>query len=122
LNIGVIARVPLDEGSLGGKMTAETKFPSDDWRSKYFSPENLTQTLARVEKLKPVIPKNMSLPDAALRFILSDATVSTTIVGMRKLAHVRQNIAMSDAGPLDAALLQALKKHRWDRTPQPWSD
>jgi aryl-alcohol dehydrogenase-like predicted oxidoreductase len=43
-------------------------------------------------------------------------------VGMRKLAHVRQNIAMSDAGPLDAALLQALKKHRWDRTPQPWSD
>ena len=27
LNIGVIARVPLDEGSLGGKMTAETKFP-----------------------------------------------------------------------------------------------
>jgi aryl-alcohol dehydrogenase-like predicted oxidoreductase len=122
MNVGVIARVPLDEGSLGGKMTAETKFPADDWRSKYFSPENLTQTVARVEKLKPAIPKNMSLPDAALRFILSDPTVSTTIVGMRKPDHVRQNIAMSDAGPLDAALLQALKKHRWDRTPQPWSD
>jgi aryl-alcohol dehydrogenase-like predicted oxidoreductase len=122
MNVGVIARVPLDEGSLGGKMTAETKFPADDWRSKYFSPENLTQTVARVEKLKPAIPKNMSLPDAALRFILSDPTVSTTIVGMRKPDHVRQNIAMSDAGPLDATLLQALKKHRWDRTPQPWSD
>ena len=122
LNIGVIARVPLDEGSLGGKMTAETKFPASDWRSKYFSPENLTQTLARVEKLKPAIPKNMSLPDAALRFILSDPTVSTTIVGMRKPDHVRQNIAMSDAGPLDHGLLQLLKKHRWDRTPQPWSD
>jgi aryl-alcohol dehydrogenase-like predicted oxidoreductase len=122
LNIGVIARVPLDEGSLGGKMTAETKFPANDWRSKYFSPENLQQTLARVEKLKPAIPKNISLPDAALRFILSDATVSTTIVGMRKPDHVRQNFAMSDAGPLDDGLLQTLKKHRWDRTPQPWSD
>jgi hypothetical protein len=41
---------------------------------------------------------------------------------MRKPDHVRQNIAMSDAGPLDDGLLQTLKKHRWDRTPQPWSD
>jgi aryl-alcohol dehydrogenase-like predicted oxidoreductase len=122
LNIGVIARVPLDEGSLGGRMTAQSTFPESDWRSKYFSPDNLKNTLARVDKLKPVVPKDMSLPDAALRFVLSDPTVSTTIVGMRKLDHVRQNIAMSDAGPLDAAVLRILKGHRWDRTPQPWSD
>ena len=122
LNIGVIARVPLDEGSLGGKMTAQTKFPESDWRSKYFSPDNLNKTLARVEKLRPVIPKNMSMPEVALRFILSNPTVSTTIVGMRKPEHVRQNIAVSDAGPLNADVLQALSKHRWDRTPQPWSD
>jgi aryl-alcohol dehydrogenase-like predicted oxidoreductase len=48
--------------------------------------------------------------------------VSTTIAGMRKPGHVRENIAVSDAGPLNAELLQKLKKHRWDRTPQPWSD
>jgi hypothetical protein len=41
---------------------------------------------------------------------------------MRKLDHVRHNIAMSDAGPLDAALLGKLKSHRWDRKPQPWAD
>jgi aryl-alcohol dehydrogenase-like predicted oxidoreductase len=122
LNVGVIARVPLDEGSLGGRMTAQTKFPEDDWRSKYFSPDNLKNTLARVDKLKPALPRGMNLPDAALRFILSDPTVSTTIVGMRKPEHARQNIAVSDAGPLEAGLLQTLKKHRWDRTPQPWSD
>jgi aryl-alcohol dehydrogenase-like predicted oxidoreductase len=122
LNIGVIARVPLDEGSLGGKMTAQTKFSKSDWRSKYFSPDNLKKTVARVEKLKSALPKNVSLPEAALRFILSNPTVSTTIVGMRKPDHVRQNIAMSDAGPLDADMLQALRKQRWDRTPQPWSD
>ena len=122
LNIGVIARVPLDEGSLGGKMTAQTKFPKDDWRSGYFGPDNLMKTMARVDKLKPVLPKGMSLPEAALRFVLSNPTVTTTIVGMRKPEHVRQNIAASDAGPLKKDLLQTLTKHRWDRTPKPWSD
>jgi len=122
LNIGVIARVPLDEGSLGGKMTAETKFPESDWRSKYFGPDNLAKTLKRVDALKRVLPAGMTLPEMAMRFVLSNGDVSTTIVGMRKLEHVRQNIALSDAGALDAALLAKLKSHRWDRTPQRWSD
>ena len=52
LNIGVIARVPLDEGSLGGKMTAQTRFPETDWRAKYFGPENLSATLPRVDALR----------------------------------------------------------------------
>jgi aryl-alcohol dehydrogenase-like predicted oxidoreductase len=122
LNIGVIARVALDEGSLGGKMTLETRFPESDWRSKYFGSENLAKTIPRVEKLKAVLPGSMSLPEMALRFVISDPVVSTTIIGMRKLDHVRQNIALSDAGPLESSLLQALKPHRWDRTPQRWSD
>jgi len=122
LNIGIIARVPLDEGSLGGKMTAETRFPNDDWRSRYFGPENLKNTVARVDKLKPLVPRSMTLPDMALRFILSNSDVSTTIVGMRKPDHVRQNTAVSDAGPLDPALLRSLRPHRWDRKPRPWSD
>jgi aryl-alcohol dehydrogenase-like predicted oxidoreductase len=122
LNIGVIARVPLDEGSLGGKMTPQTTFPKGDWRAMYFGPKNLIPTLERVDKLKAVLPSGMTLPEMALRFILSNPAVSTIIVGMRKLDHVRQNIAMSDAGPLDAALLGKLKSHRWDRKPQPWAD
>jgi aryl-alcohol dehydrogenase-like predicted oxidoreductase len=122
LNIGVIARVPLDEGSLGGKLTLDTKFPPGDWRAMYFGPENLLPTVVRVEKLRPVLPPGISLPDMALRFILSDPVVSTTIVGMRKPGHVRENIATSDAGPLDPALLQKLKPHRWDRVPAPWAD
>jgi aryl-alcohol dehydrogenase-like predicted oxidoreductase len=122
LNVGVIARVPLDEGSLGGKMTPETRFPKGDWRAMYFGPKNLKPTLERVEKLKTVLPASLTLPQMALRFILSNPVVSTIIVGMRKLDHVRQNIAMSDAGPLDAALLRKLKEHRWDRKPQPWAD
>jgi len=122
LNIGVIARVPLDEGSLGGKMTPETKFPETDWRAKYFGAANLAKTLVRVDRLKETVPPSMSLPEMALRFILSNPVVSTTIVGMRKPHHVKQNIAASDAGPLDATLRHTLQLHRWERTPQRWSD
>jgi aryl-alcohol dehydrogenase-like predicted oxidoreductase len=122
LNIGVIARVPLDEGSLGGKMTLETRFPKDDWRSGYFGPENLANTIQRVDQLKKIVPAGLTLPEMSLRFILSHPAVSTTIVGMRSPEHVRQNVAASDAGPLDSALLAELKKHRWDRKPQHWSD
>ena len=56
LNIGVIARVPLDEGSLGGKLTLDTKFPANDWRSRYFGPKNLKPTVERVEELKKILP------------------------------------------------------------------
>jgi len=122
LNVGIIARVPLDEGSLSRNMTLETKFPESDWRAKYFGEENLKKTIPRVEKLKKILPAGMSLPEMSLRFILSNPAVSTTIAGMRKREHVLQNAVASDAGPLDAGLLRTLKAHRWDRAPQRWSD
>ena len=122
LNIGVIARVPLDEGSLGGKLTLDTKFPPGDWRGGYFGPENLANTVNRVEKLKKIVPPTMSLPEMAFRFILSNPDVSTIIPGMRRPKHVRENIATSDAGSFDAALLAELKLHRWDRVPKHWPD
>ncbi|HZQ19696.1 MAG TPA: aldo/keto reductase, partial [Terriglobales bacterium] len=68
------------------------------------------------------LPSGMSLPEMALRFVLSHPAVSTVTVGMRKLEHVRENCALSDKGALSPGLLQELKKHRWDRKPAPWSD
>jgi len=118
----VIARVPLDEGSLGGKLTQHTNFPAGDWRARYFGPENLAATLPRVDALKQITPSGMALPEMALRFVLSHPAISTTIIGMRKLDHVRQNMTLSDAGALDGSLLTKLKAHRWDRRPQRWSD
>jgi aryl-alcohol dehydrogenase-like predicted oxidoreductase len=122
LNIGVIVRVALDEGSLGAKMTRKTRFPPTDWRSRYFNPENLANTMDRVDKLKQILPAGMSLPELALRFVLSHPAVSTTVVGMRKVQHVRENTALSEVGALPADLLRELKRHRWDRKPAPWSD
>jgi aryl-alcohol dehydrogenase-like predicted oxidoreductase len=121
-NIGVIARVPLDEGSLGGNMTVNTKFPEGDWRGRYFSRENLGPTIERVERLKKMVPEGMTLPEMAIRFVLSHPVVSTTIVGMRKPENVASNVSSSDKGPLPTGLIAELRKHRWDRKPAEWSD
>jgi aryl-alcohol dehydrogenase-like predicted oxidoreductase len=120
-NVGVIARVPLDEGSLGGKFTLETRFPPDDWRAKYFGPENLPPTVERVEKLRQALPPETSLPDVALRFILQNPVISTVIVGMRTLDHIEANLAASGR-PIEPSLMVELRKHRWDRPVTEWAN
>jgi aryl-alcohol dehydrogenase-like predicted oxidoreductase len=121
LDIGVIARVPLDEGTLSGTFTKETTFPADDWRSTYFVPENLNSSVDHAEALRADLPENMPMPEAALRFILANEDVHTTIPGMRKLSHVKSNIATSDGERLSEAALEKIKRHRWDREPTEWS-
>lgn len=121
LNIGVIARVPFDEGTLTGTLTKESRWPEGDWRNTYFVPENLIPSVERAEALKPLVPPGMTMPEMALRFILSNPDVDTVIPGMRRLSHVRANIATSDAGPLPPDLLARLREHRWDREPTWWS-
>ncbi len=121
LEIGVIARVPFDEGSLTGTLTKETRWPEGDWRNTYFVKENLDATVDRVEALKPLVPSGMTLPELALRFILANPIVDTVIPGMRSEKHVRANIAAGDARELPAELLDRLGKCRWDRVPTQWS-
>ena len=120
-DVAFIARVPFDEGTLTGNITLESTWPEDDWRSTYFVPENLQSSVAHANALKPLVPNDMSMAEMAMRFILAEPVVSTIIPGMRKLHHVEQNLANSDAGPLDDELLDELKKHRWDREPSEWS-
>jgi aryl-alcohol dehydrogenase-like predicted oxidoreductase len=121
-SIGVIARVPFDEGSLAGTLTMASQFPEGDFRATYFGPENLPETLRRIDALKRIVPAGMTLPEMALRFILSNPMVATVIPGMRKVAHVRANMAVGDGKPLPDGLMKELRKHRWEREPAPWSD
>jgi aryl-alcohol dehydrogenase-like predicted oxidoreductase len=67
------------------------------------------------------MPQDVTLPELALRFILSNTDVSVAIPGMRKAAHVRDNIAASEAGALQPPVLDYLRPHRWDREPTDWS-
>jgi aryl-alcohol dehydrogenase-like predicted oxidoreductase len=116
--------VPFDEGTLTGTLTKETKWPEGDWRNIYFVPDNLIPSVERADALKALLRRwnqehagepEITLPELALRFILSSPTVSTIIPGMRKLSHVEANINASDAGPLPADLYDQLKQHRWVR-------
>jgi aryl-alcohol dehydrogenase-like predicted oxidoreductase len=121
LNIGVIARVPFDEGTLTGLLTKETVFPADDWRATYFVPENLNSSVDHADALRPLIPARMTMAQMALRFILCNDDVHTIIPGMRKIRNVEANAGTSDGKRLPEALHVALKEHRWDRTPTTWS-
>ncbi len=113
--IAVIARVPLDEGGLTGTLTPDSRWPEGDWRNLYFTKARLEDTLARVERLTPLLPDGMNLVELALRFILEHPAVSTTIPGMRRLANVERNLAVCDGEKLPPRLTDALRTHRWDR-------
>jgi aryl-alcohol dehydrogenase-like predicted oxidoreductase len=115
-NIAVIARVPFDEGSLTGTLTADSRWPEGDFRNSYFRPENLAPTIERVDKLRSAVPHDMTMPELALRHILERPEVSTVIPGMRKLRHVEENIAASGRARLSDELMAELRRHRWNRT------
>ena len=120
-DVGVIARVPFDEGTLTGTLTKSSKWSAGDWRNSYFVPENLNASVDRAEMLRPLVPTGMSMSEMALRFSLSESTVGTVIPGMRSVRHVDVNMATSDKGPLPDDLLQQLSHHRWVRQPTEWS-
>ena len=120
-NVGIIARVPFDEGTLTGALTVNSTWPKGDWRNTYFVPENLKQSVARADALKPLVPAGSSMPEMALRFILNNKDVATIIPGMRKTKNVEANVAAGNKGPLPPALQSELRHHRWDRTPTEWS-
>jgi aryl-alcohol dehydrogenase-like predicted oxidoreductase len=115
LGVGVIARVPFDEGSLTGTLRPDSTWPAGDWRNLYFTPANLKATLARIDALRPLVPADSTLPDLSLRFILHHPAVSTIIPGMRKTGHVEANLGASDRPPLGPELVAALRAHRWER-------
>ncbi len=115
MDIGVIARVPFDEGSLAGAVTPETTFPAGDMRARYFAGDRKRATWERVEAIRKDVGGTEPIAQTALRFCLSQPAVSSVIPGMRKPAHVVQNLAASAAGPLSAEVLETLTRHRWLR-------
>ncbi len=115
-NVGVIARVPFDEGSLAGAIRPDTKFAKGDFRNHYFNGDRKQQVVDRIGKIQAILPGHAgSLPEAALRFCISHPAVSTVIPGMRSARHAEDNCAASDKGPLDPAFLHRLGEHRWQR-------
>lgn len=114
-NIGLICRVPLDEGGLTGKINMDTRF-TDDMRSQYFNKQRLPEFVKRTDSLKKLLgDEAKTLPELALRYLLSFDEVSTVIPGTRKVTTTEANAAVSDGRKLSPELMEELKKHSWER-------
>jgi aryl-alcohol dehydrogenase-like predicted oxidoreductase len=115
-DIGVLARVPLDEGSLTGNIRQDTVFAADDFRNFYFRGDRKKQVEERVDALRADLEGvRGSLAEIALRFTISHPAVSTVIPGMRQVKNVESNCGVSEAGPLPANVLSRLRRHVWER-------
>ncbi|HTU05956.1 MAG TPA: aldo/keto reductase [Trebonia sp.] len=114
--VGVIVRVPLDEGALTGRITVNTTFPDGDFRNGYFRGDRKAQVEQHVDAIVADLGiERDQLPEVALRFTLSQDAVSTAIPGMRTVSNVERNVAVGDGRGLDAGQLAALAKHRWEK-------
>lgn len=119
MNVGVIVRVPFDEGALTGAFTYETKFTGKDWRKHYFTPARLKQVVERVEELKSLLNAGQNISDLALRFCLSHPAVSSVIPGMRSEQNVTKNCAASDGNLLGKELMAKLRHFAWPESFSP---
>ena len=119
--VGILARLPLSSGMLTGKMTRQTTFEKDDhrlfnrhgegWdRGETFSGVDYELGLAVVEKLRPLVPRGLSLGELALRWILDFDAVTAVIPGAKRAEQVEQNIRPSELAPLGSALHDKLRK------------
>jgi aryl-alcohol dehydrogenase-like predicted oxidoreductase len=114
--LGVIVRVPFDEGALTGQIRADTVFPAGDWRREYFSGDRRAEAERRAQALGRLLDEQVkTLPELALRFCLSAPAVSTVIAGMRRPPHVRENVAAAEKGPLPPDMISKLQAHAWEK-------
>src|SRR5712692_4635793 len=114
--LGVIVRVPFDEGALTGQIRSDTVFPAGDWRAEYFAGDRRAEAERRGKALAQLLGDQVqTLPELALRFCLSSPQVSTVIPGMRRAGHVRQNVVAAEKGQLAPALLSKLEPHAWEK-------
>ncbi len=115
-NVGVIVRVPFDEGALTGAITPDMTFPPGDFRNRYFRGDRKKQVFERVEKLKTCLGEEAaSLSELALRFCLHHPAVSTVIPGMRSTTNAEHNCPVSDGRRLSPAMIAKLREHAWEK-------
>ena len=116
MNVGVLARVPLDEGGLTGKVTPETVFPKDDFRNNYFKGDRKREVHGRVQRIIRDLAIGLDrLPETAIRFALSHPAVSTVIPGMRSVRNAESNCGAGDGKGLPPETIAKLRPHRWIR-------
>ena len=120
-NVGILARLPLSSGLLGGKMSKESQFAADDHRSfnrrgaafdrgETFSGLDFAHALDVIESIRPLVPMGMTMAQFAIRWILMRPEVTCTIPGAKRVNQVDENCATADAPALSEETLDMLKQ------------
>jgi aryl-alcohol dehydrogenase-like predicted oxidoreductase len=119
--VGVLARVPLASGLLGGRLTRETSFPRNDHRNfnregkcfdrgETFSGLDMETGLEAVEQIRAILPAGFTLAQFALRWILMFEGVTCAVPGAKRAAQVEENVAASDLPPLSEAQMERVRQ------------
>src|ERR1017187_9170753 len=112
--VGILARVPLASGMLSGRISRDRKFAKDDHRNfnrhgeafdrgETFAGVDFETALRAVEDLKKLKPKEATLAQLALRWILEFPAVTCAIPGAKRASQVSENLAASDLPHLPKA-------------------
>ena len=120
-DVGILVRLPLASGLLGGKITRNTQFVADDHRSynrygerfdrgETFSGVDLDVALDAVEQIRRIVPADVSIAAFAMRWVLQHEEVSCVIPGARNSDQVIENAKASDLAPLSSEQMQMLTK------------
>jgi aryl-alcohol dehydrogenase-like predicted oxidoreductase len=114
--VGVIVRVPFDEGALTGAITPQTEFDEGDFRNHYFRDDRKREVQERVRAIVSELGVGEDeIAEVALRYILSHPAVSAVIPGMRSVRNVERNMRVGDGRGLPEGQVRLLKNHRWVR-------
>lgn len=119
--VALIIRLPLASGLLSGKLNNNTSFPSNDHRNfnqngehfnvgETFSGLPFEKGIEIVDQLNKIIPNEIPLSLAALRWILDYDAVSVVIPGSKSAEQVQHNCRASELTPLTPSLHEKLKQ------------
>jgi aryl-alcohol dehydrogenase-like predicted oxidoreductase len=118
-DVGIIVRLPLASGILGGRMSREQSFAETDHRhynrrgeafsqGETFSGIPFETALDLVEEIRPRVPSGISMAQMAMRWILDFPAVSTVITGASRPEQVVENAGVSGLAPLSGELHEKL--------------
>jgi len=119
--VGILARVPLASGLLTGKLTREQSFEADDHRKfnrhgeafdrgETFSGVDYNLALDAVDHLRGLVPRDTTMAQWALRWILMEEAVTCAIPGVRRVSQVQDNLAAADLPALPADTLRKVRE------------
>jgi aryl-alcohol dehydrogenase-like predicted oxidoreductase len=119
--VGIIARVPLSSGLLSGKFTRASMFAPDDHRAfnrhgeefdrgETFSGLDYEVGLQAVEVLRPLVPRNWTMTQIALRWILMFPAVTCAIPGAKRPAQVEENLKAASLPSLSDETMAGIRE------------